>query len=415
MKLAGGDEGEMPRAAQIAAAAAPAGPSTTVYFPNLDGLRFLAFLTVFLSHVSGSLHGFVPPASFAAWLFEVIFRSGWAGVSFFFVLSGFLITYLILLEVQTTGNVDVRAFYIRRILRIWPLYYATLAFAMLFYPLLKRMLGLSEYVQYGEAWRYLVFLGNFDVIELGFNRGASSTNITWSVAIEEQFYFVWPLLFFIVPQRFYRLIFPAVIILSVVFRSLHTTDGMVLYFHSLAVISDMAVGGLAAYAAMYSPSFRTFAETLSRRVIAVVYLIGVLMFLFSGVITDALGAPAVVLQRVAFGLLFAFVVVEQNYSRHSLLKMQSLKTFSRLGVYTYGMYLLHPVVITILRGALRFARLDTPSFRGEIMFGAIAFVASIGLAIFSYTYYEKPFLRLKRQFQLIDSRSSAGTPVSPNA
>jgi peptidoglycan/LPS O-acetylase OafA/YrhL len=407
MNLVGGDEEVMPPADETSGVAAA--PSSAIYFPNLDGLRFLAFLTVFLAHVSGNLQPFVPPASFAASLFEVVFRSAWAGVSFFFVLSGFLITYLILLEVHATGRVDVRAFYIRRILRIWPLYYATLAFAMVIYPLIKRVIGVSEYVQYGRAWRYLVFLGNFDVIELGPGRGAASTNITWSVAIEEQFYLVWPLLFFLVPPRFYKLIFPVIILLSVAFRSLNVNDGMVLYFHSAAVISDMAVGGLAAYAAMYSHRFRSLFERLSKPAMVITYLTGVSMFVFAGPVTAALGAPAVVLQRIAFALFFAFIVVEQSYSRNSLLKMQSLKTVSKLGVYTYGLYLLHPVVITLLRGVLRFLRWETPSFLGELIFALAAFVGSVALALFSYTYYEKPFLRLKRRFQLIETRSNAAT------
>ena len=147
-----------------------------------------------------------------------IFASGWAGVSFFFVLSGFLITYLILAEVEWSEKLNVPAFYMRRILRIWPLYYAVLLFGFWLYPAVKSALGISSYIETGNPLSYLLFLSNFDVLSLGEGRGAMSINITWSVAIEEQFYIVWPLLFFFLPTRFYKFIFPTIILVSLWFR-----------------------------------------------------------------------------------------------------------------------------------------------------------------------------------------------------
>lgn len=80
-----------------------------VFFPNLDGLRFFAFLTVFVGHA------YPAPATLPPRVAYLIFGSSWAGVSFFFVLSGFLITYLILTEIRVTGRIDVKAFYIRHL------------------------------------------------------------------------------------------------------------------------------------------------------------------------------------------------------------------------------------------------------------------------------------------------------------
>src|SRR5262249_15856566 len=126
---------------------------------------------------------------------RLLFASGWMGVSFFFVLSGFLITYLILREIEVNGKLDILAFYVRRVLRIWPLYYLVIAFGFLCYPLLKSVFGFSSYIETGNSLYYMFFLSNFDVINLGHwlgnGRGAMSTNITWSVAIEEQFYLLW--------------------------------------------------------------------------------------------------------------------------------------------------------------------------------------------------------------------------------
>src|SRR6476660_5257777 len=100
-----------------------------VFFPNLDGLRFFAFFLVYLQHAFGDLLAEIGQPGF--WLGRLqtnVSGAGGIGVSFFFVLSGFLITYLILREIQLYGFLDVRAFYIRRSLRIWPLYYAVIIF-----------------------------------------------------------------------------------------------------------------------------------------------------------------------------------------------------------------------------------------------------------------------------------------------
>ncbi len=108
---------------------------SAVYFENLDALRFLAFFLVFLRHGFGDLARRVDAGSYCGSLIkDGLFNSGDVGVAFFFVLSGFLITYLILKEIETRGCLDARAFYIRRCLRIWPLYYAVVAIGCSWFP-----------------------------------------------------------------------------------------------------------------------------------------------------------------------------------------------------------------------------------------------------------------------------------------
>ena len=106
---------------------------TRKYFDTFDALRFFAFLKVFLLHI--------PLVNFP--VFNFLKQGGGMGVSFFFVLSGFLITYMLLTEKITTGTIQLRRFYWRRILRIWPLYYAMVAFAFLT-PWLLNLFGLSS-------------------------------------------------------------------------------------------------------------------------------------------------------------------------------------------------------------------------------------------------------------------------------
>jgi peptidoglycan/LPS O-acetylase OafA/YrhL len=352
--------------------------ATPIFFPNLDALRFCAFFVVYLEH-GFSIGGL-----------------GDVGVSFFFVLSGFLITYLILAETEATGSVDVKAFYIRRILRIWPLYYAVVLFAFVIYPALKNAAGFPGYIDTGRPLLYCFFLGNFDVMGLGPHRGAMSTNITWSVCIEEQFYLTWPLFFAILPRKNYKWIFPGIILVSILFRSTSLANPMVMYFHTMSVISDMAVGGLCAYLAMNSFRFRAFFEEMPQRVILATYCLGLLLVVFRGSLYDVIQIRP--FERLVLSAFFAFIVLEQNYCRESLFKMGRLRRISELGKRTYGLYLLHPIALLAVIDLQRLLGVNGGDWHWVAVGGLAALAVSIALAVASYRCYEQPFLRLKRAY-----------------
>ena len=107
-----------------------------VFFPNLDGLRFFAFFSVFLFHSFFTKNEAVQNNSLFVTL-RLLTRHGDLGVNFFFVLSGFLITFLLLNERQFTGRIHIGAFYVRRILRIWPLYFVAVFLGFIVFPWLK--------------------------------------------------------------------------------------------------------------------------------------------------------------------------------------------------------------------------------------------------------------------------------------
>src|SRR4029079_7687100 len=115
-------------------------PKTRIFFPNLDGLRFISFFAVFLYHCDLSVFSYLGdsyPKTQQALTF--LFRHGNLGVNFFFVLSGFLITYLLIKEKELKGNIHVGNFYVRRILRIWPLYYLCLIIGFIAFRMLKQL------------------------------------------------------------------------------------------------------------------------------------------------------------------------------------------------------------------------------------------------------------------------------------
>ncbi len=343
-----------------------------VFFSNLDGLRFLAFFLVYLQHGFG-----------------VAYAAG-AGVAFFFVLSGFLITYLILAEVDKRGSFDIWAFYIRRALRIWPLYFAVMAFAFLVYPMLKTAAGYSGYAQNGGPLLYLLFLGNFDVLRLPVGEGAGFTNVTWSVSIEEQFYLLWALLFRLVPPKRFLGIFLSVILISFGFRLLHANDDQTLYFHSLSVVSDMAIGGLAAYLWRQKAQLRSSFSAMPRSYILTIYAAGLLFFWAV--------SPWGPYARLVVAIFFALVVLEQNFCLHSPFKMSAAPLLSELGRYTYGLYMLHLIVLLALEKGLILLRIDAGSMPWRWFLPPLGLLLSIGVARISFLYFESPFLRVKDRF-----------------
>ncbi len=378
------------------------------YFPSLDGWRFVAFLIVFVSHGPGQLVARAQWPSHLTFLKIPIVKmldGGAVGVAFFFVLSGFLITYLILREVERNGRLDLMRFYARRTLRIWPLYYAVIAFGLVIYPKLKMLIGMGDYIQAGRPLYYWAFLSNLNSIALGNNHFAV-LGVTWSVSVEEQFYLFWPVLFLLLPRRAYGFVFPTIMALSLVFRATQT-ERLVLDAHTFSVIGDLALGGQAAYLVLNWSPLRAWLKRLTRGQIAGGYALGFLVVFYQ----DAWSAwrPLQVAARLLCGLFFAFIILEQNFAKSSPFRMASNKWMTRWGQVTYGLYLLHEIAIQFASIVLRKAHVDQTTFLGTTLVTALAFPLSLLMARLSYRFYERPFLRIK---EAMKPRRAAPEPVA---
>jgi peptidoglycan/LPS O-acetylase OafA/YrhL len=372
-----------------------------IYFPNLDGLRSIAFLLVFFQHsVSDQL---LNRYNGALGLFSNrLLRGGEMGVSVFFVLSGFLITYLLLNELNATKGINIKHFYIRRALRIWPLYYTVLIFMFFLYPVLRTLAGVEH--SHGHTMPYyFLFLSNFDIIDIYHYNETMALGpvlVTWSVAVEEQFYLTWPLFFAFVPKRFYLLIFIVLISLSLVFRYYHLHDKPLLSYHSFIVCADLSIGGLCAYCAIYYKKFILFFENLSKKQLVLVYIIGFLGLLFLPILSEKYDM-LLFFSRFINTLFFAFIILEQNYGLHSFYKFSELKTLTYWGKYTYGLYLIHNIVLLFIFMGLspKLLNIDYEShFLPTLLVSFIGIILSMMVSYISYEYFEKRFLRLKERF-----------------
>jgi peptidoglycan/LPS O-acetylase OafA/YrhL len=132
-----------------------------IYFKNLDGLRFFAAVVVICAHYITVLGDTMQSGKWSRIILTLDGSGAEIGVNFFFVLSGFLITYLILTDTETTNISYVKKFYIRRVLRIWPLYFLSIAIGFFLYPILSEI---PQYVEVASGWMYTLFLANLDQI-----------------------------------------------------------------------------------------------------------------------------------------------------------------------------------------------------------------------------------------------------------
>ncbi len=376
-----------------------------IFFPNLDGLRFISFFLVFLYHTYMTFFNNIRDASPDTYDYiQRLFQHGNLGVNFFFVLSGFLITYLLIKEKEYTGRVHVPNFYVRRILRIWPLFYLCVFIGFVIFPLVKKFMGQTPH-EIDNQFYYLIFANNFDFMHSWPEKpDATLLSVLWSVAVEEQFYLTWPLILSLVPFRFYKFVFPAVMLFSLVFRSFHTDfnnhDYAVRYFHTFSLIGDMALGGFFAYLCSSDTSFRRFVTNLNRLQIGMIYIGAIAVVLFKSDLFDQ-NAFTVTIERTVIAFFFGMIILEQNYAKRSFFKMSRFKLISKLGIYTYGLYCLHLLGFLVADIAITKAGFNKTSLPIALTGSILALLISIVIALASYHFYEKWFLRFKDKFAFI--------------
>jgi peptidoglycan/LPS O-acetylase OafA/YrhL len=373
-------------------------PQSTGHIPALDGIRGIAILLVILRHASA---GDVPTGTVAG-VIHAVMRAGWIGVDVFFVLSGFLITGILLDSKGYPGYLT--SFFGRRVLRIFPLYFGFLAVLFLVFPF-TALATSPEYVtlRHYQAW-YWLYASNVLIALHG--DGASGLHLghTWSLAVEEQFYLLWPLVVMLAPRRRIGAICLAlagvagVLRVALVFALGWGSDWG--YMMMPARMDALLLGGALAFA-LREPALRRRIPSLRPGMVALAAaLLVTLLFAVrpAGASNDpyvqVLGYPLLALG--ATGLL-AFTILAPADSRLvGALSHPLLRTF---GKYSYAVYLLHfPLLLVILRWLPPSA---LPLVAGHPLAELLVLVvetAGVGLAaaMVSWRLLEQPFLSLKR-------------------
>ncbi|HEX2122107.1 MAG TPA: acyltransferase [Thermoanaerobaculia bacterium] len=375
-----------------------------VHFPGLNGLRFFAAMAVAVSHVElmkqyhGLPSGYDDPA---------LYELGRLAVTLFFVLSGYLITYLLLVEKQVTGTIDVRGFYVRRMLRIWPLYFLVVLLSFLLFP----RLGIMEIPKYTAAIGehvtitlplFLLFLPQaalsvFDPVPFA--------EPAWSIGVEEQFYLLWPLLL----KKFRRLVPVAIVVGLLVVAARYGAlfaaqasvgDPAALQFWNRAInyfyftrMECMAIGALFAWIVFAKK--RALLDFLHNRFVqAVVYAITAYLL-----VTDN-GKP--IFSYGWYSVCFGVLILNVSTNERTLIALRA-PLFEFLGRISFSIYMFHEVAIQLT--------LKTLGASSNVVLYSVSLVLTLAMASAVYVWYERPFLRLKSRYAVIPSGDDAAVPL----
>lgn len=373
------------------------GAARGVYFPNLNGLRFVAALAVIVHHSEQLKAMFGLPSVWGR--SPVVFMLGQLGVILFFVLSGFLITYL-LLEEERRGVIQVGRFYLRRALRIWPLYYLIVGLSLFVLPRVPFFTWPGygiEVVQSDLAIKtalYATLFANVVLANLGVVPYASQT---WSIGTEEQFYLIWPLLMKHVRNKLGLMLGVIVVyllgslLLSPASIGVGPWQSWVGAFYDTFNIDCMAIGGLAAV-------------ILHRNLRPLAFLFDLKTFYATLALTVTLVATGWSIPRLSFeaySVLFAVLVVNLAANPRIVWSLE-FAPIHYLGKISYGLYMLHPLAIVI---AIRM--LTWIGAGSNLAFYPLCLAIAIGLAAASYRFLESPFLWRKDRYANIVSGERA--------
>ncbi|MCU0433458.1 MAG: acyltransferase [Bacteroidia bacterium] len=354
------------------------------WFPNLNGIRGVACLMVFFAHVWDYLNNRSAMHPAESWLYAHFINGlGTTGVCLFFVLSGFLITRLLLHEKESTGRISLGNFYLRRVRRIWPVFFLVVAAGLFIVPLLTGHFNATETGRH-LPW-YLLFANNFDRLHTGFTGfGNDSLGVLWSIAVEEQFYLLWPLVVMRASRQWFPIVSALIFGVSIVFRHFNAYDTDVITFHTFSVMGDLAIGSLLAWSTLYGPRILT----PWGRVANYVFLC-VVVALHQPLLHNPEFAT---FGRALLTLGFAFLIEDQVLYAGGRFRFSSARLLSRFGVVTYGVYCYHLFVIMGLQKLN--VMLGWESIGAGVFFVELlgVFLLTLGVAVVSYRVMERPLL-----------------------
>jgi peptidoglycan/LPS O-acetylase OafA/YrhL len=352
------------------------------YYPALDGLRGVAILLVVFYHN----FNFIP-----------IFNYGWLGVDLFFVLSGFLITD-ILLGTMNTRNY-FRNFYARRVLRIFPLYYLSLLLFLVILPLFSKFPLDVSYYQHNQWW-FWTYLQNWTLI-FHYDGKATALNHFWSLAVEEQYYLVWPFIILLIRKPRRLLLFCLLALITVIAARLyiwnHRTEfPSYEWLFLFTRIDGILIGSMLALVYYINQSvLRKYSTAL------ILLLAGsnfIIYFLHK--------TPDFPVWPIAgfttFAAIFALLVYESIKKENKVIHfIFTNPVLQFLGKYSYGFYIFHWPVFLLMKPYTDWLTerwFEAGNLNQLIISATLATLAGLSVSVLSYHLFEKHFLMLKKYF-----------------
>lgn len=368
-----------------------------IYFANLDLLRFIAAFMVVIAHAYEGwcgwwgFPGFMSQnedhktlTAFGGYLNNTI-KNGGFGVDVFFLISGFLITYILLVEKNSTGKIDIKKFFIRRGFRIWPLYFLLVAIAPFIVSWLQKpspdylstaLFYNNFHSMWTQAWEYP--FAHF-----------------WSICVEEHFYLVWPFLVAFIPNKYLLNTFWTVLIISVFARFGFNYSGKgfyYLYLHTLSRMDVLAIGAIGAY--MYFN--KTLRFTKPKYVRLLLYTLFVVIYA-SEAYNMYDGAFLACFRKYFYVGIVAIGMLNFLLNPDPLISFTKKNIFHYLGKISFGVYMYSNILIPIIIEKI----IVQYNMVNMYFYFLLNIILTIIISVISYELFEKQFLKLKTRFEVV--------------
>jgi len=374
----------------------------SVYLPGLNALRFFAAFLVIITHIEllkGQL-GFKN-----SWDLLEKFNLGGLGVYFFFVLSGYLITYLLIHEKEKTGTIQIKAFYLRRLLRIWPLYYliTVLAFFILPHFEMMQVPWLQQFHESNFTVNLALFLLMLPNLAFALNPAVPHAGQLWSIGVEEQFYLIWPILFKKTKNLLRLLVFLIVGVLGIkVLFILLLNSGIIPHSENMIALKKFIA--MSKFECMIIGAFGAYiVKNHSERILDIVYQPIIFGISFLSLPLMNYFSPKIFNDVIHLPYSVVFIIIILNVSTNNKgLKLLENNVFNFLGKISYGLYMYHMMIVVfviqiVTKNGVEIGKMEN----------ILIYICSIGLSILvswiSYRYFETPFLKLKSKFTIVKS------------
>lgn len=360
------------------------------YFKSLDGVRGIAALMVIVFHFFQDLR---PDDSIAQFL-KKIAVFGQTGVTLFFVLSGFLITRILISTKEESGY--FKTFYLRRTLRIFPLYYFFLIIYYWIFPIIHK----TDFTPLSEQIYYYTYLQN---IAQTFNIQTEGPIHFWSLAVEEHFYLFWPIVIYCSSINTLKKIIFTIIIGAILLRFVMIDNGIEVYYFTFTRIDSLALGAYLAILELDKRLTRSSLNSYLFFALSLLIPVLILWFFFTGESNDWIQVFKYTLISVVYFLSIAIIICLHDNIIST--KILTNKIIAYSGKISYGLYVYHPLAFYI---SFRFINLDTWYANFFIGLGTTFILSSL-----SYHFIEVKFLRMKKFFTYKRPLSPLSTNIKP--
>jgi len=355
-----------------------------IYLPGLNGIRAIAALTVITSHTDEFSYLFNKH--------EVGFRAkdmAQYAVTLFFVLSGFLITYLLLLEKGKYNTIAFKKFYMRRILRIWPVYFLIVA-------IVGSLVGLSGILPEPRNNLSHIFYYVFFIPNVPFALGGTFAALTplWSVGVEEQFYAFWPLLINKSKNIPKALVLFIGCYLSIKVALQYLPFTSVYHVFYITRLDCMAIGGLGAYLVLNKHNLLNIIYSKPVQIVCWALFAGSLLVHSFHIFS--------ILDHEIYSVIFLILILNVSTNKSSIIKLEN-KALRFIGRISYGMYAYHMLFIFLLGKVLTPMLSNTPNDVAMLIVYVITLALTISFSYLSYELIEKRFLNIKKKYTDIKS------------